>query len=153
VDGEGRVVAAIYFDPDDRRAASAELLERWARSDAARCVPAAIFEALRAVNAHDLEGLRALLPDDFVLHDHRRIRLGRLQGDGYLAAMGALFELAPDVTMETLSTSPSRSTASSRSLATSVRFARAARSSPSTCGSCCIGAIGRSGLSCSSPRT
>src|SRR5262249_7706796 len=58
VDAEGRLVAVIIFDPDDRRAASAELLERYARSDAARCTPAAFFEALRAVNARDLDRLR-----------------------------------------------------------------------------------------------
>src|SRR5262249_44255681 len=70
VDAEGRLVALIMFDPDDRRAASAELLERYARSEAARCIPAGMFEAIRAVNAHDLDRLRAALPDDFAVNDH-----------------------------------------------------------------------------------
>jgi ketosteroid isomerase-like protein len=66
VDAEGRVVALIDFDPDDRRAASAEILERWARSDAARCIPASVFETYRAINDHDLDRVRATLHDDFV---------------------------------------------------------------------------------------
>ena len=80
VDAEGRMVAAIVFDPDDRRAASRELFERYARSDASgRCPPAA-FAALRAMNDHDLEQLRAVLPRDFVFDDHRRTGLGRIEG-------------------------------------------------------------------------
>ena len=35
VDAEGHIVAVIVFDPDDRRAASVEMFERWARSDEA----------------------------------------------------------------------------------------------------------------------
>src|SRR5262249_4805921 len=66
----GPPLALLRFGPDDRRAASAELLERYARSEAARCTPAAFFEALRAVNAHDLDRLRAVLPDDFAVNDH-----------------------------------------------------------------------------------
>src|SRR5262249_2575895 len=50
VDTEGRSVAVILFDADDRRAASAEMLERYARSDGARCIPAGLFELIRAIN-------------------------------------------------------------------------------------------------------
>jgi SnoaL-like domain len=102
VDAEGRFTAVIVFDPEDRRAASMEMLERYARSDAGARSRAAAFEVVRAVNAHDLEGLRAVLPDDFVLHDHRRTGLGRLGAEDYLASAAALFEEAPDVTVETL---------------------------------------------------
>jgi hypothetical protein len=103
VDAEGRVVAAIVFDPDDRRAASAELFERHARSDAARWTPAAAFEFFRALNDHDLERCRALLPDDFVFHDHRRTGVGRLESaDDYVASLTPLFERAPGWTNEAL---------------------------------------------------
>jgi class 3 adenylate cyclase/tetratricopeptide (TPR) repeat protein len=102
VDGEGRLLAAIIFDPDDRRAASLELLERFARSEGAECVPALVFDAIRAVNAHDIDRLRAALPDDFVLHDHRHAGLGRLEREDYLASLAALFEEAPDLSVETL---------------------------------------------------
>ena len=68
VDAEGRIVAAISFDPDDRRAAAAEMLARDPHPDAIK----------RAMSDHDLDRLRAELPDDFVLNDHRRTGLGQL---------------------------------------------------------------------------
>jgi ketosteroid isomerase-like protein len=104
VDAEGRIVAIIAFDPDDRRTASAEMLERYSRSDDARRVPAAAFEALRAMNAHDLDRVRAALPDDYVFDDHRRTGLGRLDFQGYVASVAALFEQAPSVIGELLYT-------------------------------------------------
>ena len=94
VDAEGRIVAAIGFDPDDRRAASAELLARDPHSDAVN----------RAMSDHDLDRLRAALPDDFVLNDHRRTGLGQLGKDDYVASLAALFEQAPDVIIEPLYT-------------------------------------------------
>ncbi|MGH7895781.1 MAG: nuclear transport factor 2 family protein, partial [Candidatus Binatia bacterium] len=104
IDAEGRMVAVIVFDPDDRRAASAELFERYARSDAAQWWPGSVIEFWRAMHDHDLARIRASLPDDFVFHDHRRmIGLGRIErADDYVASAVALFELAPDVTFETL---------------------------------------------------
>jgi hypothetical protein len=101
-DADGRLAAVIAFDPDDLRAASAEMLERYARSHEARGIPAALFEAQRAVNAHDLNGIRASLSDDFILNDHRRTGFGRLGKEDYLASLAALFEQAPDVSAETL---------------------------------------------------
>jgi len=103
VDSEGRLVQVIIFDPDDRRAASAELVERYDSSTTGRRLPAGVFEALRAVNSHDLGRLRAALPDDFVIDDHRRTGLGRLEGaDRYVAAAAALFEQAPEILIEVL---------------------------------------------------
>jgi hypothetical protein len=102
VDADGRIVALITFDPDDRRAASAEMLERFARSDAAQRTTAATFDAMRAVNAHDLDRFRAIISDDFVMDDHRRTGLGRLEREDYVASLAALFEHAPDTTVETL---------------------------------------------------
>jgi ketosteroid isomerase-like protein len=103
VDAEGRVAAVIDFDPDDRSAASAELLDRHARSDAARCIPAAVFETFRAINDHDLDRLRASLPDDFVYQDHRRTGLGRLEGvEDYVASLRPLFEETRDFSTDNL---------------------------------------------------
>jgi ketosteroid isomerase-like protein/nuclear transport factor 2 (NTF2) superfamily protein len=97
VDAAGRLVAVILFDPEDRRAASTELLERHARSEAGRSMPAAVFEGFRAINAHDLDRFRATLHDDFVFDDHRRTGVGRIQGaDDYVASIRPLFEGAPD---------------------------------------------------------
>jgi len=105
VDADGRVCAAVVFDPDDRRAASRELFERYARSDEARPMPAAAFEALRAMNDHDLDRLRALLPRDFFFDDHRRTGVGRIEGsEAFVPTVAALFEQAPDLTFETLYT-------------------------------------------------
>jgi ketosteroid isomerase-like protein len=103
VDAEGRLVAFISFDPDDRRAADAELLERWARSEAARGIPAAVFETFRAINAHDLDRVRATLHDDFVYHDHRRTGLGRIERvDDYVASLRPLFEGTRDFSTDDL---------------------------------------------------
>src|SRR5262249_11816893 len=76
-----------------------EMLERYGRS-----APGPYVDALRAVNAHDVERFRALVSDDFVLVDHRRTGLGQLNADTYLASLAALFQEAPDVTVETLYT-------------------------------------------------
>ncbi len=101
VDGEGRIVAILIFDPDDRRAAGAELRERHARSDPR--IPAAAFEFERAVRARDLVRMRTVLPGDFVFHDHRRAGAGRLEdAEGYIAYLQALFELSSDATIESL---------------------------------------------------
>ena len=53
---------------------------------------------------HDLDRLRAALPDDFVLNDHRRTGLGQLGKDDYVTSLAALFEQAPDVIIEPLYT-------------------------------------------------
>jgi ketosteroid isomerase-like protein len=62
-----------------------------------------MFDAIRAVNDHDLDRLRATLHDDFVYEDHRRTGIGRLERrDDYLASARFLFERAPDFATETL---------------------------------------------------
>src|SRR4029077_6850225 len=101
VAAEGRVVAVIAFDPDERRAASKELLERYARSDAGRWMPPEGVELRRAILDHDLDRVRAALPDAFVFHDPRRTGPGRLDGrDAYVAWLAALFEESSDAIIE-----------------------------------------------------
>jgi len=103
VDAEGRIVTTIGFDPQDRRAAAKELRERYARSDEARWAPPRFLDFWRALNDHDLEGIRSLLPVDFVFEDHRRTGAGRLEGvEAYLAYMAALFDESGDVAFETM---------------------------------------------------
>ncbi|MGH7896595.1 MAG: nuclear transport factor 2 family protein, partial [Candidatus Binatia bacterium] len=103
VDADGRIVAVISFDPDDRRAASLELLDRYSRSDAAGWAPAAFFEFGRGLIDHELDRIRAVLPDDFVFHDRRRTGLGRIDGaDDYIASLVALFEQSPDAIVEAM---------------------------------------------------
>jgi len=103
VDAEGRGVAVIVFDPAERRAASAELFERYLRSDSARWMPASMIEFARAMLDHDLDRMRAALPDDFFVHDHRRTGMGRIEGaDDYVASVAAVYEQSPDAIPVTL---------------------------------------------------
>jgi hypothetical protein len=103
VDAEGRVVAAITFDPDDRRAASLEMSDRYFRGEGARWTPPSWIEFARALNDHDLHRMRAALPDDFVFHDHRRTGVGRIgNADDYVASLAAVYEQSPDATFATL---------------------------------------------------
>jgi hypothetical protein len=103
VDADGRIIAVIVFDGDARRAASLEMLERYARSETARWAPATLFEFRRAVNEHDLERVRAVLPRDFFFDDHRRTGLGRLESAAeYIASLAALYEESPDAVIESL---------------------------------------------------
>ena len=102
VDAEGRVVAGIVFDPDDRRAASAELRERFFRGDAARLLPAEYMAAVRAVDDRDVEKLRVALHEAFVFEDHRKIGFGRFERDQFIAFLAALFEQSRDAIIEPL---------------------------------------------------
>ncbi len=102
IDAEGRLVAVVLFDPDDRAAAGAELFERYAASGADDAPPASL-DLVRAWNAHDRERVRALLPDDFYLDDRRRTGVGRLDGaDAYVASLDAMWDLSRDLRTETL---------------------------------------------------
>jgi ketosteroid isomerase-like protein len=97
VDGDGRVIANVVFDLDDRRAAWRELLDRHARSESGRALPAELHELRRALLDRDLDGMRAALPSDFAVHDHRRNRLWSIEGrDAWVAWMATLFEQSPD---------------------------------------------------------
>jgi class 3 adenylate cyclase/ketosteroid isomerase-like protein len=99
VDTEGRIIAVVSFDPDDRRAANLELVDRLARGSG-RDV-SALLEWRRGMLSGDLERIRAALPDDFVYHDHRRSGPGRLETlDAYVAWVGSLFRQSPDAINE-----------------------------------------------------
>ncbi len=98
----GRFVRSILFDPEDRAAASRELLERYIATGADG-MPHGFFETMRGWNEHDLQRVRGSLSDDFVLDDHRLAGMGRLEGpDAYIESVAALFELIPDARTEFL---------------------------------------------------
>jgi hypothetical protein len=102
VDAAGRIVAYLIFDPSDRAAASEELFERWVRQGFDG-FPRATLEFFRAWNRHDRVRMQALLPGDYVFHDHRRTGIGRIEGVApYLDSLTALWELSPDVRLEML---------------------------------------------------
>ncbi|HYC23564.1 MAG TPA: nuclear transport factor 2 family protein, partial [Candidatus Bathyarchaeia archaeon] len=103
VDGAGRVVAVVTFDPDERRAAAVEMFARYFTSDAARWTPPAMVDFVRALNDHDLGRMRAALPDDFVFHDHRRTGVGRIgNADDYVASIAAMLQQSPDLATDVL---------------------------------------------------
>ena len=105
IGADGRLASVVAFDTDDRRAASRELFERYVRGEGAARLSRAVVDSYRAQNAHDIDALRALLPADFVFHDHRRTGLGRIEGaEAFLASLVPLFEQAPDLTFEALHT-------------------------------------------------
>ena len=104
VDADGRLSAVVLFPPEDRAAASDELFERYAALGADGAPPA-LLELFRAWNAHDLARVRALLPDDFYLDDHRRTGVGRLDGaDAYATSLAAMWELSRDLRTDALYT-------------------------------------------------
>src|SRR5258705_13900714 len=99
----GCIVANLISDPNNRRAGSVEMLERSARSDAARWWPASVIEVTRAMVDHDLDRIRAALPGDFFIHDHRRTGIGRIErADAYVASVAAVYEQSPDAMPVTL---------------------------------------------------
>jgi hypothetical protein len=103
VDTDGRIVAAISFDVDDRRGASAEMFERYVHGDGARWTPAAAIEFGRAVRDHDVARARGALPDSFFFHDHRRTGAGLIESaEDYIGYLAALFEQSPDAIIESL---------------------------------------------------
>ncbi len=102
IDAAGKVRAFVLFDANDRAAAHTELFERYVALGADG-MPAAMIEFQRAMNDHDLARARAALPADFVLDDHRRTGLGRIDGaDAYVASVAAVFELSPDARWDVL---------------------------------------------------
>jgi hypothetical protein len=57
----------------------------------------------RAMNAHDLEGVRGALPKDIVIDDHRRTGFGRLErAEAWIESIAAVYELSPDVRVDDL---------------------------------------------------
>ena len=101
VDAEGQMSAEIYFDPDDRRGASRELLDRWERSVPEQAQSSSLVR--RAVLDRDASRLHELLPPDFVYIDHRLGRAKRIEGaHEYQRWIASLLEVSPDAIMEPL---------------------------------------------------
>jgi class 3 adenylate cyclase/ketosteroid isomerase-like protein/tetratricopeptide (TPR) repeat protein len=98
VDDEGRFVWSVILDPDDRAGAWEALWNRYSDSGDRTA------DFLLAANGHDLGRMRATLRDDFVLEDHRRTGMGRLESpEAYVASFAAVVdELSTDYRMELL---------------------------------------------------
>lgn len=91
IDAEGRIIAAISFDPDDIDAAFAELDARYIAGEAAphAITWSAVTQAYTALNKHELPPTTS----HFVHIDHHRVALWT--GD-FAANMRAAWEVAPD---------------------------------------------------------
>jgi class 3 adenylate cyclase len=102
VDAAGKLSAMALFDGDQRAAASEELFERYVAS-APENMPPGYAECIRGFNRHDPLRLRSALADDFVLEDHRRTGMGRIEGaDAYVASVVAAYELSSDSRLDML---------------------------------------------------
>lgn len=100
MDPQGRLLAVVCFDLDERRAAAREMVDRLARIRPGR---ETMTELVHAILDHDLERLRAAISADFAFHDHRHSGAGRLDGaDGWIAWMASLFAESPDSISEPL---------------------------------------------------
>jgi hypothetical protein len=92
----------VTFDVDDRRDASLEMSERMLRNEA-RSVPRAALRLKRALLERDLEAIRAVTHESFVLDDRRRTGIGRIESvDAFVNSLAALFAQSSDVIIEPL---------------------------------------------------
>jgi hypothetical protein len=98
VDERGRIAFGAALDVDDWRAAQREALARVIAGDpVAAASVGPILELIEGVNDRDLARVRAVVADDFVMEDHRRTGVGRIEGaSGLVDSATVLWNLAPD---------------------------------------------------------
>jgi ketosteroid isomerase-like protein len=101
IDAEGKLLAAIRFDPDDRAAAFEEAEARFLSGEAANVGGQAPFLELdRALRGRDWEAMRRSFADGAVVRDHRTLGVGQETVDELIASMRAQSELSPDARVE-----------------------------------------------------
>jgi ketosteroid isomerase-like protein len=100
---DGLLRAVLFFDPEDRFAASIEGVARFAAGEAAGSAGIAPFIAFaRALDARDWEAPRDSYAPDLVLVDHRPLSFGTLDREQWIAALQAGNELGDGVVWEVL---------------------------------------------------
>ena len=98
---DGLLRAVLFFDPEDRSAASVEGLARFAAGEAAGSAGATPLTALsRALLDRDWEAVRACFAPDGVVVDHRPLSLGTLDREPWIASLQAVDELGDGVVWE-----------------------------------------------------
>jgi hypothetical protein len=104
VAADGRLVAWINFDPEDRRAAFAEAYARFAAGEAAAIGGQAPIATLaRAFGRHDWETIRGCLAPDAVVCDRRAVSVfGTIDGDQWVELLRTLDDLTRDADTEML---------------------------------------------------
>ena len=101
VNSEGKLRALILFDSDDRSAAFAEAISRFAQGEADGCMGVEVLTAfLRALNGRDWRALRDIYTSDFVLADRRALGLGVLGREAWVASLQATVELSVGLAFE-----------------------------------------------------
>jgi hypothetical protein len=100
VDADGRLVASIDWDTDDRHAALREGYTRFLAGEAAAS-GGQLSPLLAWARARDWVAARSCLADDFALHDHRQLGLGTLGRDEWVESLRVMDELAPGWRWET----------------------------------------------------
>lgn len=95
VDADGRLRAALFFDPEDRFAASVEGLARFAAGEAAGSAGIATLPAfLGALCDRAWDATGECFAPDLVFADHRPLSFGTLNRDQWIAALRANDELS-----------------------------------------------------------
>ncbi|MFN2428042.1 MAG: hypothetical protein ABR587_16530, partial [Candidatus Binatia bacterium] len=98
VDEQGQLIAVVFFDPEDRTAASVEGLRRFAAAESSEAMPlVALFEA---GGRRDWDGAREALSADAVFDDHRPLSFGTIDGEQWIASLIVQVEMAPDAMLE-----------------------------------------------------
>ncbi|MFN2428048.1 MAG: nuclear transport factor 2 family protein, partial [Candidatus Binatia bacterium] len=101
VAADGRLRRIILFDGDDRAAAFAEGIERFAAGEAAGADGTATYPAfVRALLRFDWTAMREVLSADFVFDDRRPLSLGILDADQWIASLRVQVDMAPDLANE-----------------------------------------------------
>jgi hypothetical protein len=101
VDSDGRIRAAIHFDPKDRAGAFAEAQARFAAGEAAGSEAQAAITAFGdSFRRRDWAACHGCYTGDAVMQDHRRLGFGSVSIDGWVESWRVLVELAPDVSAE-----------------------------------------------------
>ena len=101
VGADGLLRAVVFFDPEDRFAASVEALARFAADEAAGSAGLAPLVALfRAHCDRSWESVRECFAPDLILVDHRPLSLGTLDREQWIASIQAGDELADGVALE-----------------------------------------------------
>ena len=95
IDETGRLIAVTNFDDDDLRSAQREAWGRWAgHQPEVTPLTEALDIFMAGARSRDLSRCRSVLAPDFVLEDHRRTGMGRLEGaDVYLESIDAMLRL------------------------------------------------------------
>jgi hypothetical protein len=97
VDASGVVIGRTEYAADEQRAAADEIARRLSDRSG---FPAPASQMPFAINAHDLDAVRACFADACVFEDHRGLRVIEFgDADQYVDLIRAAMDLAPDYTV------------------------------------------------------